>query len=181
MSEQNKIDEIKAALAAATEIKGAPGYFITPKGEVISTSNWRGYGIRCLKQIQNSHGYNRVNITINGRSKRHLVHKLVADAFLPLRPSPNHEIRHLDGNRTNNNKDNLCWGTRKENAKDREKHGMTAKGSRNGSSKLKEAEVKEIQHMLSIGKTTKEISAKYLVSKSTIERIRSRKVWRHVG
>jgi hypothetical protein len=53
----------------------------------------------------------------------------VAAQFLPERPSPEHEVRHLDGNKDNPHADNLAWGTRKENADDRERHGRTSRGS----------------------------------------------------
>jgi len=106
-------------------------YEITREGKVFSLdSNWRGYGQRELKQYANSHGYMRVRMIRNGVRKSYLVHKLVAENFLPARPSKAHEIRHIDGNRQNNNVDNLCWGTRKENACDRDNHGRTSKGTK---------------------------------------------------
>lgn len=110
--------------------KHTPGYEVTRDGKVISiASNWRGYGSRELRQSLNSSGYPSVRLVIDG-VRRHLpVHKLVAMAHLPARPSDLHEIRHLDGNRLNNHADNLAWGTRKENAEDRDAHGTTSRGS----------------------------------------------------
>lgn len=72
---QKEIDE---ALEKATEIKGSPGYFITSDGHVLSKSNWRGYGLRKLTQLPNSHGYMRVKMTISGLSVYKMVHKLVS-------------------------------------------------------------------------------------------------------
>jgi hypothetical protein len=110
-----------------------PGYEVTSDGRVFSTaSNWRGYGRRELEQHQNSHGYPSVRMIVAGKRKRMLVHSMVAQAFLPPRPTPEHEVRHLDGDMTNNHASNLAWGTRKENAADRERHGRTARGARNG-------------------------------------------------
>lgn len=112
-----------------SEEKFTQGYDVTPDGRVFSlTSNWRGYGIREMKQDLNSHGYPRVRLTINGIRKSFLVHKLVAEKYLPDRPSNQHEIRHLDDNKKNNNYLNLAWGTRKDNAADRSKNGHTSKG-----------------------------------------------------
>ena len=54
---------------------------------------------------------------------------IVAAEYLPPRPSPKHEIRHLDGNKNNAHCDNLAWGTAKENAEDRERHGRTSRGA----------------------------------------------------
>lgn len=64
----------------------------------------------------------------NGKRTRLKVHKLVAWNYLPARPSTSHEIRHLDGNKMNNKATNLIWGTSKENAADRERHGRTSRG-----------------------------------------------------
>lgn len=83
-----------------------------------------------MRQLPNSDGYPSVRIFVDGKRKHIAVHSLVALHFLPPRPSENHEIRHLDGNKLNPNADNLAWGTRKENADDREKHGRTSRGER---------------------------------------------------
>jgi len=72
----------------------------------------------------------RVKMAIDGKRKTFMVHKLVAEKFLPQRPTDYHEIRHIDGDRRNNNASNLSWGTRKENAQDREKHGKTSRGDK---------------------------------------------------
>ncbi len=54
----------------------------------------------------------------------------VARKYLPERPSLKHQIRHLDGNKMNNSYLNLAWGTAKDNADDRERHGRTVRGKR---------------------------------------------------
>lgn len=76
--------------------------------------------------------YAAISLRRNGFRKRRTVHRIVADAFLPPRPSMKHEVRHLDGNRANCAANNLAWGTRKENAEDRERHGRTASGPSHG-------------------------------------------------
>lgn len=104
-------------------------YEVTPDGRVFSLdSNWRGYGSRELVQQLNSHGYPSVRMYVHGIRKRMLVHTLVANKYLPPRPSEIHQIRHLDGNKLNNSASNLAWGTAKENADDRKSHGMTSCG-----------------------------------------------------
>ena len=110
--------------------KRTPGYEVTRDGKVISIgSNWRGYGNRELRQSLNASGYPSVRLVIDG-VRRHLpVHKLVAIAHLPPRPSELYEIRHLDGNRLNSQADNLAWGPSKENAADRDAHGTTSRGA----------------------------------------------------
>ena len=105
-------------------------YEVTRDGRVFSLLNWRGYGKRELQQTPNSDGYPSVRILINGRRTRVAVYKLVAARYLSPKPSPSHQIRHLDGNRCNSDADNLAWGTAKENADDREIHGRTSRGAK---------------------------------------------------
>jgi len=109
-------------------MKAGQTYKITGDGKVLSvTSNWRGYGEREMTQTLNSDGYLSVRLIIAGKRRRMSVHKLVALEFIGHRPV-NTQIRHLDGNKLNNHKDNIAYGTALENAMDREKHGKTSRG-----------------------------------------------------
>lgn len=114
--------------AAHTEGTMLAGYEVTADGRIFSHANWRGLGIRDLVHQPNEDGYPSVRLTINGKRVHYAVHKLVAMAHLDPRPSPAHEVRHLDGDKLNPNVANLAWGTRKENAEDRDRHGRTSKG-----------------------------------------------------
>ena len=106
-----------------------PSYKLTPDSHVISYMGWRQWGRhpesgRLLAEVPNKYGYLYVRVqTSEGKRERRYIHQLVAWAYTGPRPSPQHEVRHLDGNNTNNTKDNIAWGTRSENALDREKHG----------------------------------------------------------
>lgn len=112
------------------ETKHTEGYEITEDGKVFSIlHNWRGCGRRELTQTLDAYDYPSVRVTVEGRRKHYPVHRLVAIHHLPPRPSMKHEIRHLDGDKLNNHVSNLAWGTRKENAADREKHGRTSRGA----------------------------------------------------
>lgn len=103
-------------------------YEVTSDGRIFSIgTNWRGYGRREMRQQLNASGYPSVRIIQDGKRKRLAVHRLVALAFHGSEPSPKHEVRHLDGNPQNNHKDNLMWGTKSENAKDRSRHGRNHK------------------------------------------------------
>lgn len=104
-------------------------YEVTRDGRVFSMTNWRGCGRRELAQQPNDDGYPSVRLIVDGKRKRLAVHVLVAREYLPPRPSPGHEVRHLDGNKDNPCAENLAWGTRKENADDRERHGRTSRGT----------------------------------------------------
>ena len=110
--------------------KHTPQYEITRDGRVISYSGWRGNDERELQQTLNASGYLSVRIIVNGKRKRQTVHGLVARTHIGPKPAPGYEVRHLDGNKLNNHHKNLAWGTRKENAEDREHHGRTSRGEK---------------------------------------------------
>lgn len=104
-------------------------YEITADGRVFSVdSNWRGYGRRELAQAPNDDGYMTVRVVINGKRVRRTVHSLVARTHIGPQPAPGYEVRHLDGNKLNNHYKNLSWGTQKDNADDRRRHGRTSSG-----------------------------------------------------
>ena len=106
-----------------------PNYTITEYGQIFSIShNWRGYGAREMTQNKNSYGYPSVRLTTGAKRKRFPVHKLVALTYLDEMPIWATELRHLDGDKTNNHMNNLAWGNAKLNAMDREAHGNTSSG-----------------------------------------------------
>ena len=58
-------------------------------------------------------------LVVRSLGTRHRVHNVVAEAFLPPRPSPEHTIDHIDRNPLNNRADNLRWSSRSEQLKNR--------------------------------------------------------------
>jgi len=67
-----------------------------------------------LKANANHGGYLMVDLYKNGKVKKKVIHRLVAETFIP-NPDNLPEVDHLDTNRRNNNANNLKWCTRKEN------------------------------------------------------------------
>ncbi len=62
----------------------------------------------------NLNGYLLVNLRFGGKQKTHLVHRLVAKAFLP-NPEDLPVVNHKDFDKKNNKVDNLEWCTQKHN------------------------------------------------------------------
>jgi hypothetical protein len=71
-----------------------------------------------------------VALSVNGRQKSYLLHRLVALTFIGPPPSSAHEVCHNDGNPANNAPGNLRWGTRGENILDTVRHGTNHWASR---------------------------------------------------
>ena len=69
---------------------------------------------RILKPLTNSSGYLCVNLYKNGIIKTYLVHRLVAEVFLP-NPNNYKEVNHKDECKTNNVVTNLEWCDRSYN------------------------------------------------------------------
>lgn len=94
-------------------------YRVSDTGEVRSLPRAGTKG-GILSQRYTANGYARVNI--GGRSP--LVHTLVLEAFVGPRPE-GMLARHLNGDQTDNRRENLQWGTPAENMQDRALHGRT--------------------------------------------------------
>ncbi len=69
---------------------------------------------RILKAMSNKKGYYLIDLSKNGKSNKILVHRLVANAFIP-NPENKPQVDHIDNNKTNNNVNNLRWCTNDEN------------------------------------------------------------------
>ncbi len=84
------------------------GYTIREDGEVRSR-----FG-RVIKQQLDRPGYARVELWRDGEGKKYLVHRLLAQAFIP-NPEGKPQVNHIDGDKKNNALTNLEWVTQSEN------------------------------------------------------------------
>lgn len=79
-------------------------------------SSWKSEVI--LKPRLHSSGYLRVMLSVNNKHYDRYIHRLVATEFCKNHnPLKYKEVNHIDGNKTNNNSDNLEWCDRSYNNK----------------------------------------------------------------
>lgn len=83
-------------------IKDLPGYSVSNKGRVRKDSTGQ------IMVLSQNGGYSRITIT------KH-VHRLVAEAFLDRPDDERGWVDHIDGDKSNNNVENLRWVTPSEN------------------------------------------------------------------
>jgi hypothetical protein len=107
-----------------------------------------------------------------------LVHRLVVLSFYGIYPGKPY-VRHLNGNSLDNRFENLFWGTAYENYLDMVKHGTKrhVRGEFHPNAKLDRIAVLDIRDRRN---TSSYLVKRYGVSKSTIDAVRSGKVWGHV-
>lgn len=154
-------------------VPGWPAYEVSNHGRVRRVQPALGATVGAvLKASPATNGYPRVTLcdARSGKPKYRNVHDLVCRAFHGEPPSPEHEVAHADGNRTNNYYKNLRWATQSENRLDKQLHHRAKK-------KLNVAQVLKIRWMFSVSKNNKEIADVFGVNKSTIIRIRSGSTW----
>ena len=77
----------------------------------------RGYSTKWRRGIKGraSKTARHERYTLFYRGRNYKVHRLVCEAFYGPPPFPKAVVLHLDENALNNAKDNLRWGTQKEN------------------------------------------------------------------
>ena len=121
------------------DIEGYEGFYqVSNMGRVKSLNYNQTKKPRILKQITVGRGYLRVVLRWNKPRKAYLVHRLVAETFLP-NPDNKPTVDHLNTIKTDNVVKNLRWATYKEqindNTKTKEKTKVTS--SKNGKHAIK--------------------------------------------
>lgn len=160
-------------------VVGWDGYAVSRTGDVFSCRTNGGLHPgrwRKLKATPNEDGYPQVSIWDHQKSKTVRVHTLVLTAFIG--PCPDGmECCHEDGNRANNCLENLRWGTDQSNIDDRERHGNTARGERNGRAKISPEDVLEIKKLRGQGMPFRKIARKFGLVHRQIIRIVNEEAW----
>lgn len=101
-------------MSKAFQIKDFPNYYITESGDVYSRNYNRTGRIKKLVPSKGRHGYLKVTLSKFGKFYNKVIHRLVAETFIP-NPENKSQVNHIDGNIENNSMYNLEWVTCSEN------------------------------------------------------------------
>ncbi len=136
------IDNLEAKCAALTDLFGDVKeifgfkyrYFITSKGLIFSLASGELKQLNPTMRGKNRNQYLFVRLEFEGKLKGVNIHRLVAENFLGPKPSDEHVINHIDGNKQNNDVSNLEWTTVAGNTQHAYRTGL-AGGRKHGSYK----------------------------------------------
>lgn len=115
----------------------------------------------------------------DGKQRLRIASRLVLEAFVG--PDDRFAL-HDDGDYSNNRLSNLYYGTHRQNMEDRERHGNTPRGERNGEAKITAADALAIRNRFAAGDVyMKDLAAEYGITGTQVSAILSGKNWAAVG
>lgn len=77
-------------------------------------NSYRNVKEKLKKTFIGKQGYERVELSKNGKTKKYNVHRIVANVFIS-NPLNKETVNHINGIKTDNRVENLEWATRSEN------------------------------------------------------------------
>lgn len=163
------------------DIAGCEGYEVSSRGQVRSKTRevlWsrrgkpeiRKYEGRILTQYQTTSGYMAAVLSVKGVRINCLVHRLVADAFIPKVEGKPH-VNHKNGIKSDNNDSNLEWATPSENQYHRSRVLLKGRGEKHHKAVLTDEDVRKIRARFAAGERVPEIALSYSVSRTHLHRV----------
>jgi hypothetical protein len=162
-------------------------YLVSNMGRLLTTGYKNSKRCSIMKPAKDANGYYRTMMLLNGKLKTVKLHRVVAEAWIE-NPLNKLQVNHINFERDDNRVSNLEWATPSENALHSYNNGRIkkpictnfVKGSKVGTAKLNEEQVKEIRQKFKPRIYTREMLAKeYGVSHHTIKDVILRR-WKHV-
>lgn len=173
--------------AEVRHVPGFPGYAVSNDGRVWSCKAGGRWGtmksewFSLTPGISIRGGYPVIALSHQGKPKTYPVHILVLLVFRGPRPH-GMQGRHLNGNPKDANLSNLTYGTPKENAADRRKHGREIRGEEKANSKLSSMLIQYARDCIKSGISQTKTAKSMGISQSTLSRALSgsRSSWNHL-
>lgn len=155
-----------------------PNYRISSEGKVRSVITGKVLKTFLCTSRSNHHPREKISLYKNGKSFKKLIHRLVAEAFIP-NPEKKPQVNHKDGNPLNNNLSNLEWVTQKENVEHAVKNKLFCHGERHPKSPLTQKMVDEIREKhIPLKCSYPMLAREYGVNQWAIARIVRRENWK---
>lgn len=149
-------------------------YYVTNTGLI-----WSERTNKFLSTQLDKDGYEKVRlISIDGKRHRYSVHRLVMENWRPIKHMEYYQVNHIDGNKRNNNLNNLEWVTCKENIQHAINNNLRAKI--NGAAKLTQDEVIEIYKRANKGETNISLGKEFDIHPDTVRKIKNKKTWKQL-
>ena len=149
-------------------------YIVTKEGSIISK-----YTGKQLYIHTNKKGYQFVRMYIDGTAKTYLVHRVVAQTYIP-NPRCKSEVNHKDGNKSNNAAWNLEWVTAQENVDHSVVTGLVKRGIDRPNAKLTDADIYNIRNLREAGATYYELGRQFNIAYQTAHKICTRQTYTHI-
>lgn len=157
-----------------------PDYDISERGDLkLATRDIFSFKVGYVRK-PNVHSNGYLVVTDRRADERLYIHHLVAEAFIGPRPV-GALVLHGDGDKLNNHRSNLRYGTQLENIADARSHGTLTCGERMGSAKLRAADVLRIREAHLFGAKAGDLAEAYGVTSRPIRAVINRETWKHVS
>jgi len=159
------------------DIKGFEGMYQASTCGHIRNSRTGHIMSPCL----NRKGYPQTSLWKNKKGHSKTIHRHVAETFIP-NPENKPQVNHIDGNKLNNNIDNLEWNTSNENIQHAYDNGLILKptGTRNGRCTIKKEDALKIKRLLLEDYKHQEIADIIGTTKHVVSNIKKGRSWAHL-
>lgn len=155
-----------------------PDYAVSNVGRVKRLTEGQGtWAERLLSPCLDKDGY----LIARLGCKSVKVHRMVCIAFYGTPLSPNAQVNHKDGIKTNNVVENIEWCTRQENMTHAKQNGLRPVGENTPHAKLKAQDIPVIRQLLEDGLSCAKIGRRYSVSDVSIWNIKHKKSWASIS
>ncbi len=165
-------------------IEGYDGlYEVSDLGRVRSLISSFKHPNGCILKFQTYTRYALVGLVRDGRSKKHYIHRLVAQAFKGI--PRGEEVNHLNGDKLDNRLSNLEVCDHKRNVAHAWENDLLpmppkSQGSANGRATITEQDALTIWQRLLDGDNPTELARELKISRNVVYDIKRRRKWGHI-
>lgn len=184
MGKKNKgiskiVDELAKIEWRLVAVNGnSTGYMVSSTGKIMNTRTGK-----ILDPMVSRKGYHQICMNCNGVYTNPMVHRVVAQAFIP-NPENKPQVNHINGDKSDNRVENLEWVTCQENIDHAWATGLHKPryGDDANASKYTEKQVHEVCKLLEQNKLLNTEIAKITgVDVYVISKIKCRNCWMHIS